>query len=347
MKLLILTQKVDVKDPVLGFFHRWVVEFAKYFESIIVICLSEGEHSLPKNVRVLSLGKENGESFFKYIRNFFRFIVCERENYDAIFVHMNQEYVLLGSVFWKIFGKKVTMWRNHHAGNFLTRTAVVMCDRVFCTSKFSYTAEFKKTVLMPVGIDTDIFNNQSRIPRIQKSILFLGRISPTKRPDLFIDAIKDLCDQGVYVTATIVGDPLPKDIAYYESLKSKVHDYNLDSRIVFKKGVPNTETVAIYNAHEIFVNLSSSGMYDKTIFEAMACGTLSIASNENLCGIIDKILLFREGDRADLVEKLAGLLNLPTNSRVLLLNAQRKLVEDEHSLGSLGTKIQKLIISIP
>src|SRR3989344_7209303 len=55
--LLILTQKVDRDDPVLGFFHGWLVEFARRFERITVVCLEEGVHSLPKNVEVLSLGK--------------------------------------------------------------------------------------------------------------------------------------------------------------------------------------------------------------------------------------------------------------------------------------------------
>ena len=27
--ILIITQKVDINDPVLGFFHQWIVEFSK------------------------------------------------------------------------------------------------------------------------------------------------------------------------------------------------------------------------------------------------------------------------------------------------------------------------------
>ena len=57
MRLLILTQKVDINDDILGFFHRWIEEFAKRCEKVIVICLQEGRHDLPSNVKVLSLGK--------------------------------------------------------------------------------------------------------------------------------------------------------------------------------------------------------------------------------------------------------------------------------------------------
>ncbi|MBI4086504.1 hypothetical protein HY416_00780 [Candidatus Kaiserbacteria bacterium] len=58
MKLLICTQTVDRGDPTLGFFHEWIAEFARHCERVIVVCLFEGEHSLPENVTVLSLGKE-------------------------------------------------------------------------------------------------------------------------------------------------------------------------------------------------------------------------------------------------------------------------------------------------
>ena len=97
MKLLILTQKIDKDDSLLGFFHSWVEEFAKHAESITIIALGVGEHRLPANVRVFSLGKEKGKSRLHYLMNFFRIILRERHNYERVFVHMNEEYVLLGS----------------------------------------------------------------------------------------------------------------------------------------------------------------------------------------------------------------------------------------------------------
>src|SRR3989344_9634434 len=195
MRLLILTQKIDENDDVLGFMHGWVKEFARQAERVTVICLYKGEYHLPENVQVFSLGKERGESRLKYIWNFYKYISREQKNYDAVFVHMNQEYVLLGGLVWKILGKKIIMWRNHGAGNFLTRLAVMFCDKVLCTSKFSYTAKFKKTSLMPVGIDTKLFEADPTITRKTKSILFLARMSPVKRPDFLLAALRILNDQ--------------------------------------------------------------------------------------------------------------------------------------------------------
>ena len=46
MRLLVLTQKVDREDDVLGFFHEWLRRFSAQCEAVEVICLYEGAHDL-------------------------------------------------------------------------------------------------------------------------------------------------------------------------------------------------------------------------------------------------------------------------------------------------------------
>ncbi len=339
MKVLIIAQVMDERDPVLGFFSHWVEVFAQHVGRLTVICLKEGEHQLPPNVRVLSLGKESGASRLKYLKNFYRFIIAEKNNYDAVFVHMNQEYVLLGAPLWKLWGKKVFMWRNHPAGNWLTRLAILLCDKVFCTSKYSYTARFKKTTLMPVGIDTAIFEPPASEVRQPRSILFLARMAPIKQPDLLLAALNLLAAQGVDFTASFYGDPSPVDRGFYNQLKRLAADYGILDRVRFAPGVPNTTTVAIYGQHDLFVNLSPSGMYDKTIFEAAACGALPVVSNKNLHGEFDERLLVGGHSAPELAEKLKALLELESAERQALSQKLRHYVESRHSLSMLAEKL--------
>ncbi|MES2437249.1 MAG: glycosyltransferase family 4 protein [Patescibacteria group bacterium] len=338
MKLLIYTQKVDSNDPILGFFHRWIEVFSHKYEHITVVCLYKGSVNLPSNVTVVSLGKEIGPSRFKYIRNFYIYLFKFRKNYDAVFVHMNQEYILMGGLLWKLFGKKIYMWRNHHAGSMLTDIAAAFCTNVFCTSKFSYTAKYKKVKFMPVGIDVDIFKRDSNIQK-EKTLLFLARIAPAKKPHILLEAVKQLKDRNISATVSFYGDPLVKDKEYYTSLVEKTDAYNLKHNVSFHKGIPNTDTVPVYNKHEIFVNLSSSGMYDKTIFEAMACESLSIASNDNLKGEVDDSFIFREGDSTDLARKLEWLINLSNDQKAQYGTVLRNYVCDNHSLTKLSEKL--------
>ena len=264
MKLLILTQKVDKNDPVLGFFHGWLKEFAHKFEGIIVICLSEGERSLPSNVKVLSLGKEEGASRVKYLWRFYKYIWQERKDYDAVFVHMNQEYVLLGWEWWWLMRKKIYLWRNHAKGNILTRLAALFSAKVFYTSPQSYTARFKKAVQMPVGVDTDYFKPDPSVERIPNSILFLGRISPVKKVLEFVEWFNTLDSK---FSATVAGAALPKDKQYEVLVKSIAHD-----RIRFIGAINQEGARRLYQTHELYVNKTPAGSFDKTIFEALACG---------------------------------------------------------------------------
>ena len=304
MKILILTQKIDKDDPVLGFFHAWVSQFAKKCEKVTVICLGKGKYELPTNVKILSLGKEGGVSRLKYVVRFFSYLWKERKNYDTVFVHMNQEYLLLGGVIWRLTGKEVWMWRNHPVGSFFTDIAILFSNKVFCTSKYSYTARFKKTKLMPAGIDMELFQRRTEIPKIKHSILFLGRISAIKDPITFIEALRILQQKKIEFHASIVGDALPKEQSLYDELKQNIENYDLAGSVYLAPGVPNSETAELYNRHEIYVNLTPSGSLDKTILEAMSCENLIIAVNQSFRGVIPNDFLCAGKDAKSLAERI-------------------------------------------
>lgn len=340
MRLLILTQVIDIDDPVLGFFHNWVKELAKEFESIHVICLKKGAHDLPGNVHVYSLGKENHIGRIAYLRNFFRLVISLRHMYDSVFVHMNQEYILLAGLFWKFAGKPIYMWRNHHSGSLLTDGAAFFCTHIFCTSKFSYTAKYAKTIFMPVGIDTNIFYPRTTDRSINK-LLFIARIAPTKNLHLIVEALLLLKERGHELELGVYGGPLPKDQEYMNALEQKVQKENL--HVVFHGPVKNTDTPFLYSNHDICINMSSSGMYDKTIFEAMACECLSVASNKNLEGQIDKVFVIQQGDSIDLAAKLEQLIKLSQEQKDAYRAQLRQFAVENHSLQTLVKKIHSVL----
>ena len=271
MKLLILTQKVALKDPILGFFHRWIEEFAKNFEKVTVVCLERGEYNLP-GIEVLSLGKEERKSKAEYLSKFYRDIWQERSNYDAVFVHMNQEYVLLGWVLWRLMGKKIYLWSNHAEGSILTRMAVWFSNKVFYTSPQSFTARFAKAVQMPVGVDTDFFKPNPSVDRISNSILFLGRIAPVKKVIEFVEWFNTLDQKFI---ATVAGSALLQDSEYEKKVKEIT-----SPRIKFVGSVNHEQALELYQTHEIYVNKTPVGSFDKTIVEAVACGMKILVDNE-------------------------------------------------------------------
>jgi len=337
MNLLIITQKVDKEDSNLGFFHDWINGLASRFTKVSVVCLEKGTYDLPENVKVYSLGKENGINNIKYLSKFFGYVFGLAREYDTVFVHMNQEYILLAGWFWRLTRKRIIFWRNHAYGNIFTRIAVTLSHKVLCTSKYSYTAKFRKTEIMPVGIDTQKFSISNK--EVKNNILFLGRIAPIKRPDLLMEALKILKDRNIEFSCDFYGDALPKDIQYLDLLKDDVKEYNMGEKVKFYTGVPNHKTPEIYNKHGIFINLTESGSFDKTILEAAACGLLLVVRNMSLSEEIDERMILKTESPIDLAEKIILLLNMKNEEKVELGENLQKYVLKNHSLDALIDKL--------
>lgn len=196
---------------------------------------------------------------------------------------------------------------------------------------------------MPVGVDTETFKKEEQVAKKPNSILFLARISPSKKPHLIIEALHLLQNEGVSFTADFYGNPAPKYIPYLNSLKEKVKEYSLEDHISFELGIPNNETPRVYGAHTVFINTSPSGMYDKTIFEAMACESLILTSNLNLKGQINDRFLFKEDDTHDLAQKLKTLLSFGLETRKKCGDELRTYVSERHSLSVLSEKLMDIL----
>ncbi len=339
MRLLIVTQALDLDDPLLSAYHGWVEALAKDVDHVEAICLKEGRHALPSNVTVHSLGKERGTtSSLQYALRFLALAWRLRTSYDAVFVHMNQEYVLVAGPLWKLLGKRVFMWRNHYAGSLLTDIAAAFCTNVFCTSQYSYTAKFKKTVYMPVGVHTGRFKNTGTDIRVPRSILFFSRIAPSKHAELLIQALNILRNRGISFSASIVGSAPPEFKEYADSLMELVQSYALEEMVTFVPGIPNEEAPKVYQTHELFVNCSPSGMLDKMIFEAAASGCFILSESKDLKRMGFEDVTYESGSVESLANHIEKLLSLEEVERAEILKRLSVLVE-QNSLSGLAGKL--------
>lgn len=290
MKLLIVTQKVDKNDSVLGFFHRWLEEFAKDCRGIIVVCLEKGEYNLPDNVRVVSLGKETGhQSRLIYAIRFLRYVWKFRRDHDAVFVHMNPEYVVLGGLFWRLRHKRIALWYTHKSVNLKLRLAARLAHLIFTASSKSFRLSSPKMRIIGHGIDTDTF-----IPAADKvknevfTIINVGRITPGKNQLILVASIGHLLlDKNLPVKLLLIGAPgKPEDKEYYDSVKKKIGSDNLNGVVTMVGPAPHEQLAAYYQNADLVINLSSTGSLDKDVLEAAACNTDVLTSNEAYIGIL-------------------------------------------------------------
>lgn len=338
MKLLIFTQKVDSLDDNLGFFHRWIEEFAKRCESVIVICLYEGTHSLPQNVRVLSLGKESGVSRIKYLWRFYLYIIREHKNYDAVFVHMNQIYAVLGGLFWRLLGKPIGLWYAHGAVSSSLRLASVITNKVFTSTAEGFRIDTPKRHIVGQGIDTSLFAQKDSYALTSPvRLVTVGRVIPSKNIEMMVDALSILHSSDMSATLDIVGSSDRGDETYLVALKDYVKNKGLDDAVRFLGGVPYADLPKLLVRYDIFINVGMTGSLDKALLDAAAAGLPVVSSNpaaRTFLGDKDSVGVC-DTNAQSLADALKKVILMDEHHRAAFGGALRNRVAQEHALPRL------------
>ncbi len=256
MRLLITTQAVDQNDPVLGFFVRWIEEIALHCEQVTVICLRKGEHQLPPNVRVFPLGGSGRLSrAYKILKSTY----CFRGNYDAVFVHMNPEYLVVAGWLWRILGKRTVLWYTHKSIDLKLRIATAVANAICSASKESFRLRTRKLNIMNHGIDTDYFAPDASVLR-GNHWLSVGRLNLSKRHDLIV---REAAETGKELRIAGEGPERTNLEALARERGAKVE---------FLGGLSHAQVREEYRRAALFVHRSETGSLDKVVLEALACG---------------------------------------------------------------------------
>ena len=348
MKLLIFTQKVDKNDPVLGFFHSWILEFSKHFESVEIICLEKGDFDLPKNVRVYSLGKESGVGRMAYIKNLIKYLHLLSGKYDRVFVHMNPVYLVLCGFYWRLKNIPVFLWYTHREVDFKLKIAIFWAKNVFSASKESMTVVTPKAVFVGHGIDTDKFPNISHTYATGPlRIAHIGRISRIKNIETAINAVHELKNKNdLNPRLLLYGGPVTKDDGIYkEELARLINEKNLDDSVIFEGWIKQTDIGAKLTYINLTVNMAPSGGMDKSVLESILMGIPTFMANttfKDLLGEHSNIFLFEYGNPSSLAGKIYDFIHTASNQYILdILSAK---IRRDFSVESLIGKMLPFII---
>jgi glycosyltransferase involved in cell wall biosynthesis len=358
MKLLVLTQRVDRGDSVLGFMPEWLRAFAGVAESVTAICLERGEFDLPNNVRVFSLGKEkyntndtnrysnNANTFvrrLRYIFKFYRLIWQERKNYTHVLVHMNPEYVVMGGLCWRMMGKRIGLWYAHGHVPFWLRLAEPLTHDIFASTKSGFRLPTKKLNIIGQGIDTEYFRPAGKKEdHDQFRIISVGRISPVKDYETLIQAISHLPSRAAVHVDIIGGAGTSEQEKYFKEIKDLVQDRGLSDTIHFAGPVANRDILEILQTSDLFVNMSRTGSLDKAMLEAMACGVPVLTCNEAMLevfGHYQKQLMYQKGDSSELAKKIEEFVKMAPATSQSIGRDLRVIVVQDHSLNQFVKKI--------
>ncbi len=330
--------EVNRNDDVLGFFHDWIKEFSVHCEQVTVICLEKGEYDLPANVRVLSLGKEEGRSRLKYLYRLYKYIFQERKKYDTVFVHMNPEYIILGGLIWKLLGKRMSLWYAHGHPSLGLKIAEKITHDIFSSVPFACRLDSPKVHFIGQGIDTEkIVPVENKNKGNPFKLISIGRISPSKDYETLIEAVVELQNRGVAVEATIVGSiGLSSQQEYYEKLKALVEKNH------FIGSVPNHQITKQLQASDMFVSMTHTGSLDKAVLEAMAAGIPIVTCGEafeEVLGAFAKECMFEKKNKTQLADRIEVFAKMDVVKLQEFGKRLRDIIVRDHSLRGFVQKI--------
>lgn len=346
MKLLIISQKIDINDDNLGFFHYWLEKIAGKLEKVYVVCLSEGEHNLPENVLVYSLGKEKGYSKLRQLFRLQKFLFKNLKEVDGIFVHMCPIYAIASFPLVKVFRKKMILWYLHKSVKWKLKLAEKMVDKILTASERSCRLKNRdKIEIVGHGVDVEVFKPGRNINNTdwdttaenrKFKILSAGRIAPVKDQETLIRTVDVLINQKNIkdIEVKIVGTPLENhEKEYFEQLRNLIQEKKLEEYIKFSGSIPYDKMPEYYQDSDLVINLSHTGSIDKVVLEAMASDCLILTCNEAFKDILDNKYLFKKKNPQDLIEKIINLKSAKKDGRL------REIVLENYNLDSLIGKI--------
>ena len=160
-------------------------------------------------------------------------------------------------------------------------------------------------------------------------ILFVGRVSPTKNPEILIKAFKKV-HIGINDTKlTFVG---PISDSYRSKLIDLARELNIDKFIVFTGEVNREDVLSAYYCADIFVSLGGWEGLPTTMLEAMSFGLPCIMFNSGGIGDVIKDgetgLIVNDLNSEKIAEKIMSLLEGHDLMEEISRNARKESLEN-------------------
>lgn len=190
----------------------------------------------------------------------------------------------------------------------------------------------------PIGRTNTKIREEFHISKDEKVIAIVGRLSPEKGHEDFLQMASQVVKQYPKVKFLIVGDgPL------LPALKKYVTNLNLDSHVIFTGH--RTDMLDIYEAIDITVISSSTEGSPNVLLEAFACGKPVVSTNVG--GIPEVIsssqdgFLVEPGDSEEMTKSVLVLLNNSNLEMQMGCNV-RKLIEQKFNFKNRTLQVEEL-----
>ena len=156
-------------------------------------------------------------------------------------------------------------------------TALAICKTTAAANYLNHKG-LKQTKVIPVGVNTSVFNSNGLASKRHISkfkLLMIGSLIKRKNYITTIRALKLVKQRGYNFELTIIGKG-----ELETSIKDAIKYYSLNNEINLIPAVPNTEMKQYYANADFTMMFSYDEIFGMTILEAMACGCPFISNFE-------------------------------------------------------------------
>lgn len=219
----------------------------------------------------------------------------------------------------------------HIAYNSATEiTALYEANQVF---QYALGAGPEKLSVIPNGVDSDRFGKVQRKAHGRPTIAFIGRVTPIKDVQTFIDVADELRGQFPDLQALIIG-PMDEDPEYAQSCVSEVNRRRLTDTISFTGPV---NVLDYLGGIDVLVLTSISEALPLVILEAGAAGVPCVSTDVGACR---EILEGRPNEENAIGE---GGMVAPVGATLEIAAAVASLLEDPQRLRLYGDRLQRRV----
>ena len=349
MRLILITQRVDPDDPILGATVAKITALAARFDEVVVVTDTAVPGTLPPNCRVRPFASRT--RLGRGLR-FLEAMVAEllrRPRPVAVLAHMCPIYAVLAAPLVRPFGVRVLLWYAQWHPTRMLSIAARVSTTIVSVDRQSVPIRSAKVVGIGHGIDVSQFSCAGgNIVEPPYKLVALGRYSDSKGLDTIVRAIRLARDAGVDVrlecrgTSTMSGER--ETLAGLERL---VDELGLTGDVVLGGPIPRGDVPELLTRSWALVNNTRSGAPDKVVYEACASCLPILVSSPPVGALVDDLepnLRFIPDDAATLAAAIGDLSRVDGDARSRLGATLRERVTAAHSTDSWADAITRLVL---
>lgn len=140
-----------------------------------------------------------------------------------------------------------------------------------------YCIEPSRVSILPYPIDLKLFRPVDSQPMAGPlRVLWLGRIVPRKRLDIFLDGAAEAIKRGADIKLTLVGT-----IGFVPGYSQMIRTFRYPARLEHYEWVDRHEVPKLFHRHDVLAQPSDEENFGSSVAEAQACGLPVIVGHTN------------------------------------------------------------------